>query len=415
MGLVLLVTSVLFTLGLAEMAFRVYKSSQDGSFRLAESVYGQFDARFGHRFVPNSKNVLSVVTNRRVVWCGGIVASANADGLGGRRTLADARAAEYVIFTTGDSVSHWKRSDLTVPDMVESLLSDRTGIKVVNLNFARGGYGVLQMLTIAAEMYPVVKPNLIVIQFISDDLTRGRWWTREALIDGRKRAQMSSRPNGFDDLRITNDEVVVDGRATEEWCQRQLVASSQDSVVRDATAYYHDYLRAKGIAFRPFALTKFYLAESLWMKFFGRPFHAEAVFSLIPRVTAEEFAADPDYRDAVGKLKRFGVPVVLVHLPSKAEIVAGGPFRGREMGRIWTHLEDDLDTRVVTLAALPNRPATPQTIDLQPHDGHPNLDGIKFYGEYVARAIEARVRLQRAVPALGHLKRRDPAGLSRKN
>src|SRR2546422_133967 len=91
---------------------------------------------------------------------------------------------------------------------------------------------------------------------------------------------------------------------------------------------------------------------------------------------------------------RFGVPVVLVHLPNKAEISVGRPFRWQEAESIWTQLERDLGTRIVTLAAMENRPATPPTIDLQPNNAHPNLDGIKFYGEYVTMVIEPRVKRQ---------------------
>ena len=210
--LVLLVASVFLSLVLAEIAVRAHIWSRPVSFHIVKSVFGQYDARFGQRFPPSTSKVLSLVRDGRVIWCPGVVASANADGLGGRSTLADARKADYVIFTTGDSFSYWMRSSLTVPDVVESRLSQGTGLKVVNLNFARGTYGVLQMLTLAAEMYPVLKPDLIVVQLISDDLTRGRWWTRETVVDGRPRAQISPRPNGFDDPRITNEQDVVDGR-----------------------------------------------------------------------------------------------------------------------------------------------------------------------------------------------------------
>ena len=84
--------------------------------------------------------------------------------------------------------------------------------------------------------------------------------------------------------------------------------------------------------------------------------------------------------------------VALVHLPNKAEIVVGRPFRGREAEAIWVQLEKDLGTRIATLAALDNRPAVPPTIDLQPNNAHPSLDGIRFYGEYVAEVIEPRVK-----------------------
>jgi hypothetical protein len=389
---VLVLASVLLSLVLAEIAVRVHLATRPASFHLVQSVYGQYDARFGERFRPNSQKVLSLVTDDKVAWCPGVVASANADGLGGRSTLEDARKADYVIFTTGDSFSHWKRSGLTVPDVVESVLGQRTGLKVVDLNFARGAYGVLQMLTIAAEMYPTLKPDLVVVQIHSDDLTRGRWWARETVIDGRTRSQMSRRPNGFDDPRTTNDQDVVDARATEEWCQRQLAAPRPDGVERDAVAYYRSYLRSKGIAFDPFSLTTSYLIDAVWSTVFGLPFYAQTAFSLLPRVTAEEFRADPGYHDAVQKLKRFGVPVVLVHLPNKAEIGFGRPFRGREAESIWSQLEKDLDTRIVTLGSLDNRPAPPPTIDLQPRNAHPNLDGIKFYGEYVAAVLEPRIR-----------------------
>jgi hypothetical protein len=390
----LLVASVLLSLVLAEIVVRVHRWTRPVSFHLVHAVYGQYDVQFGQRFRPNSRKILSLVSNGRVVWCPGVVASANDDGLGGRSTLRDARKADYVIFTTGDSFSYWMRSALTVPDVVESLLRQRTGLKVVDLNFARGSYGVLQMLTLAAEMYPVVKPDLIVVQLISDDLTRGRWWTREAVIDGRTRSQISPRPDGFDDPRTTNDEDIVDARATEEWCQQQLVAPRPDGVVNDAAAYHRAYLRSKGIAFDPFSLTKSYAIDAVWSGFFGKPFYSQTAFSLMPRVTASEFLADPGYHDAVQKLRKFGVPTVLVHLPNKAEIVTGRAFRGREAEAIWTHLEKDLGTRVVTLAAIENRPAPPPTIDLQPNNAHPNLDGIRFYGEYVAAVLEPRVKRQ---------------------
>jgi len=389
-GLVAL--GVLLSLAIAEIAVRAHVASRPTSFHIVDGVFGQYDPQFGQRFRPNSKKVLSLVSNGRVTWCPGVIASANRDGLGGRSTLEDARKADYVIFTTGDSFSYWKQSALTVPDVVESMLGERTGLRIVNLNFARGTYGLLQMLTLAAETYPTLKPQLVVVQFITDDLTRGRWWTREAVIDGRTRSQMSPRPDGFDDPRTTNDEDIVDRRATEEWCQRELRAAEQDTVVKDSVAFHRAYLRSKRIAFDPFSLTKSYLIEAAWSTFFGRPFYSQTAFSLMPRVTAAEFLADPGYPDAVRKLKTSGVPVVLVHLPNKAEILVGRPFRGREAASIWTYLERDLGTRIVTLAELENRPTPPPTIDLQPNNAHPNLDGIKFYGQYVATVLEPFVR-----------------------
>jgi len=389
---ILIIASLVLSLVLAEIAVRVHLWNRPVTFHIVDAVYGQYDAHFGQRFRPNSRKVLSLVENGRVAWCPGVIGRANGDGLGGRSTLRDAAQADYVIFTTGDSFSHWMRSALTVPDVVESVLRERTGLKVVDLNFARGAYGLLQMLTLAADMYPVVKPDLVVIQFISDDLTRGRWWTREALIDGRPRSQISPAPDGFDDPRTTNEEDIVDPRASEAWCERQLTAPVPDDVVSASAAYHRAYLRSKGIAFEPFSLTKSYLMDAVWSGVFGTPFYSQTAFSLMPRVTASQFAADPGYHDAVRKLRGFGVPTVLVHLPNKAEVLTGRPFRGQEATAIWARLEQDLGTRVVTLGEMDHRPAVPRIMDLQPHNAHPNLDGIHFYGDYVATAIEPRVK-----------------------
>jgi hypothetical protein len=389
---ILILASLVLSMGLAELVVRAHLWSRPISFHLVNAVHGQYDARLGQRFRPNSRKILSLVSNGRVTWCPGVIASANADGLGGRSTLVDARAADYVILTTGDSFSYWMRSELTVPDVVESVLSRRTGLKIVNLNFARGAYGVLQMLTLVADMYPIVKPNLVVVQLISDDLTRARWWTREAVIDGRPRSQISPRPDGFDDARTTNDEDIVDERATEEWCRRQLDAPRPDDVASDAVAYHRSYLRSKGIAFEPFSLTKSYLIDAVWSGLFGAPFYSQTAFSLMPRLTASQFLADPGYQEAVHKLRELAVPMVLVHLPNKAEVITGRAFRGREAEAIWSHLEKDLGTRIVTFAETENRPVAPAIIDLQPHNAHPNIDGIRFYGEYVATVIEPRLR-----------------------
>ena len=157
-------------------------------------------------------------------------------------------------------------------------------------------------------------------------------------------------------------------------------------------SYHRTYLRSKGIAFEPLSLRRSYFIDAVWSTVFGEPFYSQIAYSLMPRVTAHEFLADPGYHDAVHKLKAFGVPILLVHLPNKAEVITGRPFRGRDAEAIWLQLEKDLGTRIVTLAATENHPAPPPIIDLQPNNAHPNLDGLRFYGEYVAAIVEPRVK-----------------------
>src|SRR5258705_3410891 len=110
-GRVLLVaTGVLLSLALAEIAVRAQVGSRPVSFHIVNAVFGQYDEQFGQRFRPNSKKILSLVSNGRVVWCPGVVASANDDGLGGRRTLAGGREGDDVVFPASGSVTYRERA-----------------------------------------------------------------------------------------------------------------------------------------------------------------------------------------------------------------------------------------------------------------------------------------------------------------
>ena len=392
----LVAASVLISLVLAEGAYRVYRLLRlqqfEGSFHLASSVYGQYDNRFGQTFIPDTELVVSVIAGTKVVWCGGVVASANRDGLGGRSTIEDAANGDFVIFTTGDSFSHWKRDGETIPDVVEQQLSSRTGLKVVNLNFARGGYGLLQMLTIASEMAKDLRSSLIVIQFISDDLNRGRWWTKEEKVRGRTRYLMSSRPDGFANFEITNDEFVVDSRATDPWCKRQLRSPHADDVEAEAAAFYRSYLRSKDLEFNPWSLKRSYLADRLSFRLLGKPISRQAQNAIIPRVNSREFRADAQYKVAIDKLRALTIPIVLIHIPTGAELRGGSAALTREQEEIWRILEADLKTRIHTIFDRRTSVEIPEKIDLAPWEGHPNHDGIRFYGRYVADLLISQVK-----------------------
>jgi hypothetical protein len=148
----------------------------------------------------------------------------------------------------------------------------------------------------------------------------------------------------------------------------------------------------KGLAFDPLSLTRSYLIDAVWSTAFGRPFYSQTAYSLLPQATAKEFVADPGDHDAVKKLKGFGVPVVLVHLPNKAEIGLGRPFsrtrRGVDLGPAGEgSRHTDRHSGGAGEPAGPAADHRPATVN-----AHPNLDGIRFYGEYVTTVIEPRVK-----------------------
>src|SRR5262245_7174671 len=159
----LILFSVVTGLVLSEVAARIYTASrrrEPPSFRLGSAAYGQFDMDHGPRFSPYSELAMSLVTGDHVSHCFGVIASANADGLGVTTTLLDAALADYRIFTAGDSFTDWKRGGLTVPDATQAFLRQWTGRRIADLNYGRGAYGVLQMLAIAADVAPTIEADL---------------------------------------------------------------------------------------------------------------------------------------------------------------------------------------------------------------------------------------------------------------
>lgn len=384
----------------AEVAYRIFFAVRDHrwvshpEYRLMSAAYGQFDAQFGQQFIPGSHLELTLVRGGRAVWCAGTIASANEDGLGGRDTLASFQRAELRLLTTGDSLTHRQQKGLTIPDVIADEVADRTGLRTANLNFGRGGYGLLHMLSIAAAKTAALLPDVVIIEFISNDLARGRWWTRETVIDGRIRAQVSSAPDGFDDSKLTNDEYVVDPRATAEFCARVVAAGGDDPVIQEANRFFRDYRKWKQLDRDPLSLRDLYLAGFVHRRLTGVNPNAEV---LLPLVDARRFAADIGFRESARALRDSSAVAVLVHLPVPEELAAGRPLLDRESSAIWTEVERGLGTRARTFWSVTNPPEPPAKIDQAPFDAHPNFDGLRFYGDYVARAILEDPRVRDAV------------------
>jgi hypothetical protein len=297
--------------------------------------------------------------------------------------MPTASAARTRSRPTRRRTSSWKREGLTIPDAVAARLRERTGRTVANLNFGRGAYGVLHMVKIGSEMAAVYKPELLIVQFITDDLTRGWWWSKEADVEGRRRALISASMAGFAE-GTANDEYIVDPRATDAWCQERLAKQDRDAVLDDANTFYASYKREKGLVFNPWSVTRSYLLLRL---LYGPTMtkKGSAAAGALPRIGYDEFARNPIVARAAATMKENHTRVMFVHLPMVAELKTGVSLT-REQQRIWDEIERVFDTHIVTTAQV-TPPAVPAKMDLMPLDAHPNRAGIEFYGEYVARAV----------------------------
>lgn len=387
----LVALSLFISLILPEMAYRAYLTANDPlprdrwSWWLLPAANTEFDAQFGQKYTPDSTIDAAIVRDGLVVGCLEDVYKTNVDGLSGATTLADYARADLKVVLTGDSFSRWRLGGLTIADELQERLGEATGRRVAVLNFARGGYGLLEMVSMAAAQAEQADPALIVVAFITDDLTRARRWTKAAVIDGRMRELWAARPDDLDNPDKAADATIVDPRATSEWCEERRQRADRDAVLLEATAFVESEIKRKGLRPDAFAVDRTYFYAWLWRRLAGVSAPAAS-----PRVTADGFAGDARYRAERQTLRRLGVPIVFVHLPVQPEFAAGRPLVSGAAAGIWTTIERDFDTRIVTYFDLKRRPVLPPVYNLEPLDGHPNADGIDFYGDVLFSAITQR-------------------------
>lgn len=380
-----------FTLLAAECAYRVKIWRQTAawdrslSYRVTPSVYVELDERHGERFKPNHDFWVSYVQDGRVIW-GSVVSRSNRDGLGGRTTIAEYQRAPVKVLVFGDSFTHWNRDGVTWPDLLQENLGRALGRGVAVLNYARGTYGVLQMLDLAADAASEHRPDLVVVALIGNDLTRGRWWCKEIRRDGITRWMLSSRKDEFLDYRFAVDEILVHPAATPEWCRRRLAAGKEgsDPVLESANAQFRrirDEVESVRRGFRPWALDRSYLLRRLTR---GHPF--EAAPMLIPQTGIDDFAQDARTVANFRRLEALGVPVLLVYLPTALEMERRECLLDRRSLGLLQSLER-LAGHGVRRIQQEYKGRIPAKMDLLPIDNHPNRAGLRLYADAVTPMV----------------------------
>ncbi len=332
--------------------------------------------------MPESTIDAAIIRNGLVVGCLDDVYRTNVDGLSGITTLADYARADLKVVLTGDSFSRWRLGGVTIADVLQDRLGEATGRRTAVLNYARGGYGLLEMVSMAAAQAEQASPAIIVVAFITDDLTRGRRWTKAAIIKGRMRELTAARPDDLDNPDSAGDATIVDPRATAEWCEERRRRADRDAVLLEAIAFVDSEVKRKHLRPNAFAVDRTYFYPWLWRRLTN-----VSAPGASPRVDADGFSSDARYRAERQALRDLGVPIVFVHLPVQSEFAEGRPLASGAAARIWTTIERDFETRIVTYFDLERRPALPAVYNLEPLDAHPNAAGIEFYGDVAFSAI----------------------------
>ena len=359
-----------------------YLRQDRAAMRVASASYGVLDADLGVRYEPDTSISFAYLDSKgRVLECLSNISVTNSDGFRGLDKMDDYVQATQRIVVTGDSFSHWNNDGLTVVDHTKAQLN-QLGFDVSLLNVAGGTFGLEHMLVhvaAAIERAGEYTPDLVAIQFIKDDITRG-WWYVDTVTDGsgRLRARLGSSLQCLaPDSGCGSDEYLIEKQATQEWCASRKGAETIDEVSRDLVSAYREI---RGFfVYVPKALARLGLVD-------------KQATSVIPRVFSKEHTDIARVQDAIRSIKASGAEIVFVYLPTEEEIRSEQiyAFDDNENATLRFY-EDQLGVQVVY-------PEDYSVFDdvtefmVSPVDSHPSAELQRAYGRYLASIFTDALR-----------------------
>ena len=386
LNLCLAVASVLVSLVFAEITFRVYlsrvvaRSDYDHlDFSVQDKPYSVFDQQLGFRYKPNIS----------VDWCSikdslpNLTGTTVFDSRGNSGPEVDDANCEVRIAVAGDSFTMIQHSGITWPYLLQQILRERTGRKVAVYNYARDGYGILQMIDQASSLVDE-KPDIILISFITPDLLRDRFWRMENQTPRGVDVFTSTTPSlQIDKPETYSRTTLVDPRATRKWAEKTRAHKDRnDPVLR---SLLDTYLREKNnyyiTRFDPLSRRELYVWEWLTHSRLRPGGTANSEF------TFDNFAADDRFMEGVAKLKQSRIPIYLVHLPYFPDLESGEYTMSDQDSRLLSSLK--IITGFPLVKLLPAAPMGPDAkkMILSLDDAHPSLPGLEYYAQSIAQAL----------------------------
>jgi len=391
--LALLVLSTLLGLFTAEWVYRLKLLRARGAigynYRVSPSVPVGHDEKYGDHPKPNVESWGCFIRDGKVAW-GSVVARSNRDGLMGKTTFDQYEKADIRILAFGDSFTEWNQGDTTWPDLLQEELHNRLNRKVAVLDYARAGYGALQMLDLAADEIAELHPDLTIVALIGDDFSRARWWSQEIEKDGLTRFMLSTRKDNFTDYHFATDQVLIVPEATRAWCERQLVhPDPQDPVLERANRQFATVKHEVESVRKAVPLLSWDYSFVYQRLTTGSAYKYPD--SNMPRVSIVDLCRDRRAAEDARRIQKAGSRVMLVYLPTMEEFKKRKVMASRKDVLLMNSMEAMLNTRF-RLLQEEYYGALPVKIDMLPYDWHPNLDGLKLYAVILAPMTLQKLR-----------------------
>jgi hypothetical protein len=392
----LLVAACLLGVVLSEGVYRVYLDvsawfdapQRPGPIGVKNRSLWEFDEEFGYVYPPGRTVDGTVVKDGHVVNCQRVDVI-NRDGNVGP-IVGRYDTAELKVLVFGDSWAAFQHEGKTWPSFLQGALERRLRKTVHVVNFGRDGYGILQMFDLAAVKVAEWKPDLVLITFISDDLTRARFW-RTAIGEGDEvRVLTTLAPVRRPDLAHAADAFLLLPSATYEWCRSMIGAQQADAILDTLIAKRDRLLAGRTPPGARHVVTPHSLLYSRLVH--GDPFRfvsRRMPPSVNPRMGLRSFASDDRFMRAVERLRSTGIPWVMFHLAYYPEIKQRREaILGPQEAALWESLEQVMGQSVLRTTDYVELPVpAPERLNASAEDFHPSLWGMEFYANAVADAL----------------------------
>lgn len=389
----LAVASTVLALAAVEAAYRVKLMATVGAaplgmsetYRAANAAAFEFDRELGYRYRPGAKVITARITAGRPVLL--FEQSINSAGDVGQAAPAD---AEVRLMVCGDSFTAMAHDGQTWPELAaaewEAVLRKRVGAA----NLARDGYGVLQMFDLAAARVEELRPDVVLICFIADDLTRARVWRGVSEENGQQSSWLSTQPTARPSPAMRVEGELIDSRITREWFENAR-QDPDDPLLAELNGRFDELRSKRAASIDYFDLSRSFLYHRL---LWADPFFGMHNTTLNPRIRRFSYAEDERLQKAISRLQRHGAKVLLVQLPQYEDFVTGRSQMSRQQNSLRTSLEQMLGSETHELLARVKHEPRPERLFLLPHDRHPSLAGLLLY----ARAVVELLQSERVSP-----------------
>jgi hypothetical protein len=377
-------------LGAGEVAYRVklccLQSESKPSYIVASDVTYQFNQQYGYDYIPNMRTDMAIISKGYPVLCGR--GTVNALGNFGLLRGSD-EDAQIKILVFGDSFTSTVHDGGAWPDLLQvELQAEFPNVTTNVIGFGRDAIGVLQEFDMAAALIPKYKPAFAIIAFITDDLTRARFWRSVKVVNGEKRLFTTTSLSEEPDMAQAVDAHMINRRVTKEWCDSMLRSSQPgDPILKELNEQYRRLERDYVPAVNYFSPATSFL--------YNRLVHKDPVRAFSPRIKRPKLRVDYDsyeqdsaFKDKIDALRQLGIPYYLIHLPNYEELKAGKYLLSEQEQSLLISLRRLTGKHEIGLIDYYNDVKVDASrLFMLPHDNHPSAEGNHFYAQGVSNAL----------------------------